>query len=348
MNPIKVVTDHPLFLTGVFPLSEVTKQDDVQIIGYYNPVTDAIFVLRFDEDEENLDHETIHRLFSRLTGGFLAFRTLGGISHNLLSYLIEVIHAKQIPITGNTLPTLRATHPTEATDFVRDIVKHLEHIENLYDLCYWYLIPPAEIAAIDFTLNENEEYTWLPLDTETTFKKRQRQEQLINAVGLHLAQENSPWYSLYENVPAELYSVWKDYISIADPSVRRELLELTMSAVLQPHPSDPERILVMDTLSLMRKYISEAQHPNSAKRFSELNNTQVTFICNSLGDRECFIRPAFRCVFRQFPSTRETAVHSISGPRFNSQRQRSDFTHPFDSYVVNTSSSQSPILLGRA
>lgn len=269
MDAIKRVNDHSLFRAGIFPLPEVTDQAGVQIVGYYNPITDSIFATLFDEEEEHIMHETLHRIFSMTTGGFVVLKVLAGVSHTLLSFLLEVICEQKIQITGKNLDKLQVEHPAVMANFVRSIIKHLQHIEHLYDLCYWSLIPPAEIAAIDFTLEVDEKYEWFPQSIENNDENRRRQEQLIHSIGMHLAQGNTVWHNLYEDVQKEFYSIWEAYKSIPDPSIRRNLLELTMSAVLQPDPSNPGHILVMDSLDLMRKYISEAKRPNALERFKE-------------------------------------------------------------------------------
>src|SRR5690606_35285747 len=98
--------------------------------GWYNPVIDCI-VLQVQNDEV-WEHEAAHRVFSIFANDFILLRALAGISHSLLSALVDLISTKPIRLMGKTLVTLQSTPSKLHDDTIDTIISRITFVEKFF------------------------------------------------------------------------------------------------------------------------------------------------------------------------------------------------------------------------
>jgi hypothetical protein len=301
------IPEHPLFRTGTFHFPVLTRQGNSLFPGgHYNPVTDSIY-LRFPE-EEILDHEASHRIFSLFAGGVLVLRWLAGISHSLLYFLLDTVTEQQLQLVGRNLETLGIADSHSRDSLVETILSRLRRIEYIFESCYWLLVPPAEIAAIDFGPGEGK-YSWWAEGIKNTEENLERKSQQIDAMAALLEQGGKVWLDMYDSVgfQEELRSVWEAYTSIEDERVREALLKLATSSVLK---KSPDHYILENTLHNMRNHLQHAQgskaedilSEKAIERFDEMTEFIFEIETEALGD----IPPKYRR-----PLDIQTAIHYL-------------------------------------
>jgi hypothetical protein len=307
--------DHPLFRTGTFHFPVFTRGGDSLFPGgHYNPVTDSIFV-RYPE-EEILDHEATHRIFSIFAAGVLVLRRLAGISHSLLYFLFDAIDQEGVQVAGRNLDTLRIANLESSDHLAKTTLSCLKGVEYLFDLCYRVLVPPAEIAAIDFAPGQGE-YGWFAEGIKNTAENQRRKNQQISALAAQLAQEGSEWLRVYDGVGVreELGAVWTAYTSIEDDRIREGLLKLATSSILR---TSGDRYTVENPLEYMRHYLPYAKEPEASDRLSEIANEKfgrVEDILDEITERALGnIAPEYRAALDLQTTIDYLVVYSVPVP----------------------------------
>lgn len=275
---------HPLFLSGVIPLSTPTSQGNTEFSGYYNPVVDSIFLL--NPHDEVFQHEVTHRVFSTFGASFAILRMLAGISHALLFALIDILNQQGIQLAGTDFATLQARHSRRrpSSELIDPIVSQLRAVEALWNACFWSIVPVAEIAAIDFVPPKGAD-GWYVKKLRDDEEVRKRKAELIDATADWLAQEslNFPG-QIHDDIHTEFHEAWKAYTSIEDNEARGLLLQLVLSSSIELNPASASSfITTRDSLRLTCELAPRAQQPGAVDLFQEKCLERTTEIFQNLG-----------------------------------------------------------------
>ena len=214
---------HPLFRGSCFPFPAVDNRGNLEYLGFYNPIVDAM-AFQFTPDADNQtfievwQHETVHRTLSPF---YAPLRRLVSISHTLIHELLDIAKKMDTMIEGKYFGDLKANKKTDEK-LIEDISMKLLVLDGVYESFYWSLIPPVEMAAIDFLAANG--WSLIPIAEIEAHPKIK--DRLINQLAEWLERSDSILYHF--DIKTILKKTWEEYQSIENPTTRQEILKFVI------------------------------------------------------------------------------------------------------------------------
>ena len=268
-----IISGHPLFRSNA--LHMITEAGEV---GAYSFLVDALFVPENDKKIEH--HEVAHRALTHLNmkdSTFTVIRGLVGISHTLISLIVQYMLAKNILVDGKKLEDIAIKESGDANqterNYLLNLFNRLKYVEDIIDMGWRGLEPIAEIAAIDFA--EGVKYAagdWnLSTENNEGEVKSISLEEKTRLIEAFISNYPSDYFgyntTTYGSFQEAVRQTWQAYIEIPDDEVRKELLRFSMNLL---YLDEQNVIQNIDPLSIILGNATVAQ-TNPLGAFVELD-----------------------------------------------------------------------------